>query len=162
MQSQPGNHDLSSGRTSKTSDESNDGGQDGGEEAVAKASKEGAEASNKARQETSQKADEEGEDVGDEGEDGGEQRDELGAEAKDSNERLDGEQELGDKNVDKLQDLVNLALTDGNTSSVGKRVDKLSKVELGALDLVEELAVGSVLGHVAILDLGNSGVCDDG
>lgn len=140
--------------TGDASNESDNGGEDRGEEAVAETSEERGQASDEAGEEATQETDEDGQDVGDESEDGVEERDKLGAETEDGDNRVDGGEEQVNEYVDEDEDTVNITLGNGDTSSTSEGGDNLSDVDLDALNEVNDLGISLRLLDLAGLELG--------
>jgi hypothetical protein len=132
--------------STEASEESDDGGQERGENTGSETSKERSESNNEAGEEARNETEDEGEDLGEDLEDGVEDRDELGLETGDSDDGLDSSEDHVDEDGNEVEDLLDVAVSDGEASRTGKLGNDVGK--LG----VETLKAGD--GQLGTLGLG--------
>lgn len=107
---------------SKSSD---DGCKQGSEEVVVEVSEQRVEVSNQIGEKVSKEVNEEGQNLSDKVENRGKQRVQLRVKVKDSNEGVDGGEDLVDENVDEGDDGVEVSLVDVEVGRVGEFFDEV-------------------------------------
>lgn len=86
------------------------------------------------------------------------ERDDLGSEAEDGDERLDSEENLGDENNDQVDDLVDVTVGNVETSRAEDLGEDVGELEVHVLELLGDVGLGVVLAEGTVLDLGEGSI----
>lgn len=141
-------------RGAQGSQKGDNGGKERGQEAVSEASQERGQNGKEAGQEAGEEAHKRGQEAGDDVEDGVEDRDELGADAEDGDESLDGSEDLGDEGNDQGEDLVEISVAHVQAAGAHELRNDVGKLEVNAPELLGDLLGGVVLAELATLNGG--------